>query len=336
MNPYGLLKINHKKEKTNSLSNTQIFANANLSSNNLESTFNFDLKNEFSTNNLSNLYNQGTNLNYNYNNKNNFTANRDSENKYNRNSYNKTLTEDSKEYKDYEESAQKQKSDRIIDIDDNLSENLFSSAINFGVFKEFPSINYNKNTSNINNNQKNNLNSIEENEFEEHCNNYDNYNENYDNSQEKDNLTIQDKTEEKIKLSEQSLNNRNSLMNNQMNFTQTQNARNSISKTSFNESSKNNYFFALNSLEKKLSKDDLIQQELNALNEKFLNVGNKKKIKGLKFDKDIHIDFYELMKSFLSKDLKNDVDIGDFSYNEMMRKKVINENVIYKINNLCY
>lgn len=307
-----------------------------MSSNNLESTFNFDNKNEFSTHNFSNLFNQGTNLNQNTNN--NFAANRDSENKHKRNSYNKTLTEDSKEYENFEESEQKQKANRIIDIDDNLSENLFSSAINFGVFKEFPSINYNKNSSNNNNfNNKYNLNAIEENEYEENFNNFNN-NENQENTQENnfnnnynhDNSSTPNKKEEKEKLiNERELNNRISLLNNQMNLTQTQNQRNSIDKTSFNESSKNNNFFALNSLEKKLRKDDFIQQEINALNEKYLYVGNKKKkLKGLKFDKDIHIDFYELMKSFLSKDLKCDVEMSDLSFHELMKRKVLHENVI--------
>jgi len=284
-------------------------------SNDFDSTFIFDQRNEFS-----NFYNQYTNKD-----NNNSLENKASENKIKNNFNNKTLIEVSKEYEEYDESEQKKKVDRIIDIDENLSENLFSSAINFGIFKEFPSINYNLNTSNNNNNfNKNGLNAIEENEFEENFNN-----ENYKNTQANYNLGTPIKSEEKEIINEQALFYRNSLLNNQMNLTQTQKLRNSISKNSFDESSKNNYFFALNSLHKNLSKDDFIQRELNNLNEKFINFAHKKSLKGLKFDKEIHVDFYQLMVNFLSKDLKNKDDMTNFSYNELIRRKVLNENVIY-------
>lgn len=325
-NPYALLRLSHQKNKSNSQSNTQILANANISYN-LESTFNFDQKNEFSSNNFSNSYNQATNLNH--NNNSNRSANKNSDNKFKRNSFIETLIEDSKEYEDDEESQHKQKEDRTIDIDDNLTENLFSSAINFGVFKEFPAINYNKNI--YNNKNKSDLIAIEENDIEENFN----LKENNEDTKDKNVSTTPIGTDEKENLNEEaSNNNRNSFSNNQIAFTQTQNARNSLSKSAFNENSKNNFLFALYSLEKKLSKDDFIQQELNALNEKYQNEDKKKKVKGLKFDREIHIDFYELMKIFLSKDLKNNVNMENFSYHELMRRKVLNENVPLNINNL--
>lgn len=289
-------------------------ANANFSSNYIDSTFNFDQRNEFSNNNMSNIQNLQS-----YQNQNDFEKNKDSENRNKKILNNKTLKEESKEYDENDYSENKQKIDRFVDIEENLTDNLFSSAINFGLFKEFPSINYNLNTDHKN---KNNLNSIEENELEENYNN-----DHYENTQHRDNTSILFKSKEKEKMTEQKFSKTNSFLDDENFFTQTNNIKNSISKNSLNENSKINYFFALNSLEKKLSTDEFIQQELYALNDKLNNNSNKRRIKGLKYDKEIHINFYEMMINFLSKDLKDNVSIKNFSYQELMRRKVLSENV---------
>lgn len=241
-----------------------------------------------------------------------------SDKKIKTNSFDKILEENSKGYTE-SKNSQEENDKSLIELD----ENLFSNAINFSHFNnEFLSINLNK--FNNENNRNNFLNPIEENDFEEN-----NIIENYENHDIK--------TNDKKIFKESQLNNpsifinTNSKIENHLNYDQIQNINISLTKKEKSvekENNKNIYdFLSLNNLNLKLSKDNFIQKELSLLNENFLKNDNKKNKKGLKYDKDIYIDFVQIFSNFLTQDLKTNLNVDEFSYKELMKKRIFNENV---------
>jgi len=318
-----LLRINQKNNKLgNSNANSQILTNLNLLPNNIDSTFNFDYK-------FDSIHNNSYMNNQNYNNKNNTHIIKESENTDNKlkKSYDKTLTEHSYEYENSLPSRHKKKIDCTIEINENLTENLFLSAINFENFKEFPSFYYNKisngNNDYINNENPNylNLNPIgEEHEFEENI-----INENLDRSDIKNNLEVFNQDTIIIKKNDNIRENTNV---NQINVSKSQNLITSLGKNSYDGVPNiNNDFFALQNLNQKLSNDNSIQVELNILNQNNMKKENKKKVKGLKEDNEISLNFYQLMINYLNTDLKISGEIQNVSIQNLMKKKIINESV---------
>ena len=70
-----------------------------------------------------------------------------------------------------------------------------------------------------------------------------------------------------------------------------------------------------------------LSNEFNNLEEVILKIEIKKKKKGLKKDKEIYLDFQEIMNSRLIEDLKSKIDINKYTHLQLMMKKFINENV---------
>ncbi len=275
----------------------------------MESSFNFDFKNEIFNNTFAN--NQTfRNINY----SNNIIP---SEKKLLKKSANKSLIEESREYEE-SENSQEENFKPFIELD----ENMFSNAINFSHFNnEFLTINFNKHSSNNNNNI---LNQIEENYFEE------NYNK--ENHENLDNLSIKSNKDKQYKEAEKNINDENLGLKTKI-FPKNENSQlnnNSSTSVALNKNNTQDYL-SLNNLKNlsiKLDKDDYVQKELNLLNENYIRNENRKNKKGLKYDRELYLNLNKKYTDFLSEDQSNQIIIDDErSQSNLINEKIHNEEV---------